>query len=115
MSKFPGRVYSADGVAMDGLAGALTQDLIDTCKGRSMVVARDLAPVARVWLLNDGAAWSDVPQSIRDAAVRLLEGGQAIVILARRREAEVDVRNGLLGILPDSELAAADSDVTGRA
>ena len=108
MSAFPGRIYSADGNALDGLAGALTQNLIDTCAGRSMVVTRDLAPVARVWLLNDGATWSDVSQNIRDNAVRLLEGGQAIVILSRRREAESDVRDGLLGILPDSNLAVAD-------
>ena len=108
MSAFPGRIYSADGNALDGLAGDLSQDLIDAGEGRSMVVGRDLAPVARIWLLKDGATWSEVPQGVRESAVQLVESGQAVVILARRREAESDVRDGLLGILPDSDLAVAD-------
>ncbi len=113
MSGFPGRVFDGEGVAMDGLPSNLTQARIDACDGRSMIVAVGLAPVAQVWLLDDGATWSAVPQFIREEAVRLVEGGRSIVLLARRREAEVDVRDGLLGILPDSELC--DTDTVGQA
>ncbi len=111
MTGFPGRIYSGDGVAMDGSSGDLTQDLIDVCEGRGMVCARGLAPVAWVWLLRVDATWSDVPQGIRDAAVTLVESGQAIVILSRHPGPEIDVRDGLLGILPDSD----GPDVAGHA
>ena len=96
---------------MDGLSGDLTQGAIDVCEGRGMVCARGLAPVAWVWLLRVDATWADVPQGVRDGAVTLVESGQAIVILSRHPGPEVDVREGFLGILPDSDVA----DVAGHA
>jgi hypothetical protein len=105
VSAFPGRIYNGDGIAMDGLSGDLTQDQIDVCEGKGLVSARGLAPVAWVWLLRIDATWSAVPQGIRDGAVQLVESGQAIVILSRHCGPEVDVREGLLGILPDSDVA----------
>ena len=58
---------------------------------------------------------SAIPQAIRDGAVQLVEDGQSIVILASRREAEGDVREGLLGVMPDIDLVKAARDVAGRA
>ena len=104
MNAFPGRNYDGEGIAMDGLSGDLTQDLIDVCEGRGMVSARGLAPVAWVWLLRVDATWADVPQGVRDGAVTLVESGQAIVILSQHPGPEIDVREGLLAILLDSDV-----------
>ena len=57
IASLPGRSFDGEGAALDGLRGNLTQERIDACEFRGIVVLRDLAPVARVWLLDDHATF----------------------------------------------------------
>ncbi len=64
------------------------------------MVARDgAASVAQVWLLSDNAEFVAVHPVILAEAVKLVLSCKAIVILARRLEPAVDVRDGLLDAL----------------
>ncbi len=65
-----------------------------------------------MWLLADDATPAAIPQPILDEAVRLVLVGKGVLILAKRPEPEVDVREGLLHAL---DLFTAPDDVAGHA
>lgn len=109
---FPGAIYTATGRSLDPGIRDLIQDEIDAYPHRSLVTDRDRAPVARVWVLADDATPAAVPSVIMAEAVRLVLGGKGVLILARRPEAEVDVRTGLLHAL---DLFTAPPEELGRA
>ena len=52
--------------------------------------------MARVWLLAEDATLAAVNPVIATEAIELVLAGKAIVILGRRLEPAVDVRDGLL-------------------
>ena len=112
MTSFPGSIHDANGRSLDPTVPDLTQDQIDACPHRSMVSARDLAPVARVWLLADDATPDAIPPVLMIEAVKLVLAGKGVLILAQRPEPEVDVRTGLLQGL---DLFTATQDVAGHA
>lgn len=113
MSAFPGFVFDGEGRPIGGDAPELVQDLLDTFAHGSMVVAiEDLAPVARLWLVNDNATFSAVPPEVVDEAVALMLAGRSILILARKAEPDASVREGLLDAL---DLAQAPVALAGRA
>lgn len=96
---FPGAIYDADGRSLDPTIPDLVQDELDAYPHRSLVTDRDVAPVACIWLLADDATPTTVPPCIMAEAVQLVLAGKGIVILARRPEAEVDVRTALFQAL----------------
>jgi len=112
MSSFPGAIYDGQGKSLDPTVPDLLQEQLDRYPHRSMVTDRDVAPVARVWLLADDATPDAIPPILMIEAVRLVLTGQAIVILGRRLEPAVDVRDGLLDAL---DLYASPDAVTGQA
>ncbi len=112
MSTFPGVIHDTDGNALSPPAPPLAQDEIDACPHRSMVTTGDLAPVARVWLLADDVTPTAIPPSVLDKAVRLVASGMGVLILAKRPELEVDVREALLHAL---DLFTAPDDMAGHA
>jgi hypothetical protein len=112
MSSFPGAMFNAEGASLDATIPDLTQDKLDEYPHRSMVARDGAAPIARVWLLADDATFAAVNPVIATEAVELVLVGKAIVILGRRLEPAVDVRDGLLDAL---DLRASPDDVTGQA
>lgn len=89
----------------------LLQEQLDSYPHRSMVTDRDLAPVARVWLLAYDATPDAIPHVLMIEAVRLVLAGKGVLILAQRPEPEVDVRTGLLQAL---DLATAPHEAAGH-
>ena len=112
MSSFPGHIYDGDGKSLDPTIPDLQQDQLDDHSHRSMVSGRELAPVARVWLLANHATPDAIPPVLMIEAVRLILAGKGVLILAQRPEPEVDVRTGLLQAL---DLFTATQDVAGHA
>jgi hypothetical protein len=112
MSGFPGSMFNAEGVSLDATIPDLTQDKLDEYPHRSMVARDGAAPVARVWLLADDATFAAVNPVIATEAIELVMAGRAIVILGRRLEPAVDVRDGLLDML---DQYASPDEVTGQA
>ena len=109
---FPGTMFDAAGRSLDPTVPDLTQDQMDACPHCSLVTDRDVAPVARVWLLADDATPEPIAPAIMGEAVQLVLAGKGILILSRRPEPEVDVRTGLLQALG---LFTATQEVAGRA
>ena len=109
---FPGTIYDADGKSLDPTIPDLLQEQLDGYPHRSMVTDRDLAPVARVWLLANDATPDAIPPVLMIEAVRLVLAGKGILILAQRPEPEVDVRTALLHAL---DLATAPHEAAGHA
>ena len=99
MSGFPGAMFNAEGVSLDATIPDLTPEKLDEYPHRSMVARDGLAPVARVWLLSDDAEFAAIHPVILAEAAKLVLSGKAVVILARRLEPAVDVRDGLLDAL----------------
>ena len=112
MSSFPGAVFNAGGVSLDPTIPDLTEEKLVEYPHRSMVARDGAAPVARVWLLANDATFAAVHPMILAEAVKLVLGGKGIVILARRLEPAVDVRDGLLDAL---DLLGPPKDIAGRA
>ena len=109
---FPGTIYDANGRSLDPDVPDLQQADMDAYPHRSLVTDRDVAPVARLWLLADDATPAAVAPVLMAEAVQLVLAGKGIVILARRPEPEVDVRTGLLHAL---DLATAPHEMAGHA
>jgi len=105
-------MFNAEGVSLDATIPDLTQDKLDEYPHRSMVARDGAAPIARVWLLADDAAFTAINPVIAAKAIELVLAGKAIVILGRRLEPAVDVRDGLLDAL---DRRASPDDVTGQA
>ena len=99
MSSFPGAIYNAQGKSLDPTMPDLLQEQLDGYPHRSMVTDRDVAPVARVWLLAADAPPDTIPPILLIEAVKLVLAGKGVLILAQRPEPEVDVRTGLLQAL----------------
>jgi hypothetical protein len=99
VSIFPGAVFTAEGVSLDPTIPDLTQETLDEYLHRYMVARDGAASIARVWLLADDATFAAVHPVIVAEAVKLVLAGNAVVILARRPEPVVDVRDGLLDAL----------------
>ncbi len=76
-----------------------------------MVTDRNVAPVARVWLLATGATPDTIPRALMIEAVRLVLASMGVLILAQRPEPEVDVREGVLHAL---DLFTIPRDVAGH-
>jgi hypothetical protein len=111
MTSFPGTLFNAEGVSLDSTIPDLTEEKLDEYPHRSMVARDGAAPVARVWLLSDDAEFAAVHPVIVAEAVKLVLSGKAIVILARRLEPVVDVRDGMLDAL---SLLDPPGNVVGR-
>ncbi len=112
MSGFPGIIYDGQGKSLDPTVPDLLQEQLDGYPHRSMVTDRDVAPVARVWLLASDAMPDAIPRVLMIEAVRLVMAGKGVLILAQRPEPEVDVREGLLQAL---DLFTAPDDAAGHA
>ncbi len=112
MSSFPGSIHDANGKSLDPTVPDLLQEHLDDYPHRSMVTDRDVAPVARVWLLANDATPDAIHPIIMSNAVELVLSGKAVLILAQRPEPEVDVRTALLQVL---DLFTAPQDVAGHA
>jgi len=112
MSSFPGTIYDGQGKSLDPTVPDLLQEQLDGYPHRSMVTDRDVAPVARVWLLANNATPDAIPPILMIEAVKLVLAGKGVLILAQRQEPEVDVRTGLLQAL---DLFTATQDVAGHA
>ncbi len=108
---FPGAIFNAEGVSLDATIPDLTQDKLDEYPHRSMVARDGAAPIARVWLVADDATFILVNPVIATEAIGLVLAGKAIVILGRRLEPAVDVRDGLLDAL---DLLDRPADVARR-
>ena len=111
-SSFPGAMFNAEGASLDPTIPDLTEEKLIEYPHRSMVARDGAASVARVWLLSDDATFAAIHPVILAEAVELVLGGKAIVILARRLEPAVDVRDGLLDAL---DLLGPPKDVAGQA
>ena len=111
MTNFPGAMFNAEGVSLDATIPDLTEEKLVEYPHRSMVARDGAAPVAQVWLLSDDAEFAAVHPVILAEAVKLVLNGKAIVILARRLEPAVDVREGLLQALA---LLGPPKDVAGH-
>lgn len=105
---FPGTIYDGQGKGLDSTIPDLLQEQLDGYPHRSLVTDRDVAPVARVWLLANDATPDAIPHVLMIEAVKLVLAGKGVLILAQRPEPEVDVRTGLLqalDLLKQSQLA----------
>ncbi len=111
MSSFPGAMFNAEGASLDATIPDLTEGALVEYPHRSMVARDGAAPVARVWLLTDDATFAAVHPVIAAEAVKLVLAGKGIVVLARRLEPAVDVRDGLLDAL---DLTGAPGKATRR-
>lgn len=111
MTSFPGTIYDGQGTSLDPTVPDLVQDQLDAYPHRSLVTDRNAAPIVRVWLLANDATPDAIPSVLMIEAVKLVLAGKGILILARRREPNVDVRTGLLQALDlftaPREIAAA--------
>ncbi len=96
---FPGAMFNAEGASLDATIPDLTEETLVEYPRRSMIARDNAAPIARVWLLADDASFAAVNPVIATEAVELVLAGKAIVILSRRLEPAVDVRDGLLDAL----------------
>ena len=96
---FPGAIFNAEGTSLDPTIPDLTEETLVEYPHRSMVARDGAAPIVRVWLLADDATPDAIPPVLMIEAVRLVLAGKGIVILARRLEPAVDVRDGLLDAL----------------
>jgi len=112
MSGFPGAMFNAEGISLDATIPDLTEGTLIEYPHRSMVAQGGAAPIARVWLLADDATFAAVNPVIATEAIELVLAGKAIVILGRRLEPAVDVRDGLLDAL---DLHASPDDAAGHA
>lgn len=112
MSSFPGAMFTAGGASLDPTIPDLTEETLVEYPHRSMVARDGAAPIARVWLLADDATFAAVNPAIATEAIELVLTGKAIVILGRRLEPALDVRDGLLRAL---DLAAVPASEAGRA
>lgn len=112
MTAFPGAMFNAEGANLAATIPDLTQEKLDEYPHRTMVARDGVAPVARVWLLADNATFAAVNPVVATEAVELVLAGKAIVILGRRLEPAVDMRDGLINAL---DLYASPDDVTGQA
>ena len=106
MISFPGAIFNAEGVSLDVTIPDLTEEKLDGYPHRTMVTREGTAPVGQVWLLSDDATFAAIPQGIVLEAMQMVLTGMGIVILGRRLEPAVDVRDGLLDAL---DLMAADA------
>ena len=77
-----------------------------------MVTREGVAPVGQVWLLSDDATFVAVHPMIVAEAIQMVLAGMSIVILGRRLEPAVDVRDGLLDAL---DLIDTPDDAAGHA
>jgi hypothetical protein len=111
VTAFPGTMFEAKGVSLDPAIPDLTKEKLDEYPHHSMVARDGAAPIARVWLLSENATFAAIDPMIVAEAIKLVLGGKAIVILARRLEPAVDVRDGLLNAL---DLLGPPEDVAGR-
>ncbi len=93
---FPGTTYEGQGKSLDLTVPDLLQEQLDDYPHRSIITDRDVAPVARVWLLANGATLDAIPSMTISETVRLVLAGEGILVLAQQPEPEVDVRTGLL-------------------
>ena len=107
---FLGAIYNATGRSLDPTIPDLTEGKLVEYPHRSMVARDGAAPISQVWLLADDATFAAVPPLIVAEAVNLVLGGKGIVILARRLELAVDVRDGLLDAL---DLMGKTADMAG--
>ncbi len=112
MSSFPGTIYDGDGKSLDPTVPDLAPEQINSCPHRSIILKRDLAPTARVWLLANGATSEAIPPDLIIEAIKLILAGKSILILAHQPEPEVEVRTGLLRAL---YLFTASPNTTGCA
>ncbi len=112
MSGFPGAMFNAEGISLDATIPDLTEGALIEYPHRSMVAQDGIAPVGQVWLLADDATFAAVHPMILAEAVELVLDGKGIVILGRRLEPAVDVRDGLLDAL---DLHASPDDAAGHA
>ena len=116
MIDFPGRLFDGEGNSLDGIASELTQGQIDTCLHRSAVQKGygddGIYPVALIWLVDNKAIFRDIPASIVSASIKAALDGQAILILAKRREVGAKIRDELLDALT---LAQVPHDAAGHA
>ncbi len=92
-------MFNAEGVSLDPTIPDITEGKLVEYPHRSMVARDGAAPISQVWLLADDATFAAVHPMILAEAVKLVLGGKGIVILARRLEPAVDVRDGLLDAL----------------
>ena len=99
MIGFPGRIFSDRLTPLDGGPADLTQETVPDYPHRSMVSWQGTDLVGQVWLLDDDAAFSAIPESFVSAANRLVSAGRSILILSRQPEPGADVRDGLLAAL----------------
>ena len=112
MSSFPGTIYGLGGKSLDPNVPDLAPGQIDGYPHRCIVSYRNLAPIARMWRLTNDATSAAIPHALMIGAVKLVLAGKGILILAQRREPEVDVREGLLRAL---DLFTATQDTAGQA
>ena len=111
MTSFPGTMFEAKGASLDLAVPDLTKATLDEYPHRSMVAQDGAAPIARVWLLSEDAIFAAVDPMIVAEAIKLVLDGKAIVLLARRLEPAVDVRDRLLDAL---DLLGPPQDVAGH-
>ena len=111
MTSFPGTMFNAEGVSLDATIPDLTEEKLVEYPHCSMVARDGTVPVTRVWLLSDDAEFAAIQPVILAEAFKLVLSGKAIVILARRLEPAVDVRDGLLDAL---DLLGPPQDVAGH-
>ena len=111
MSSFPGTMFEAKGASLDPAVPDLTKEKLDEYPHRSMVAQDGAAPIARVWLLSEGATFAAIDPTIVAEAIKLVLDGKAIVILARPLEPAANVRDGMLDAL---NLLDPPGNVAGR-
>ena len=109
---FPGAIYDPEGKRLDRPGPDMTQEQLNDHLHQTLLANRDDVEVSRVWLLADDATADALPSVIVAEAVRLILAGQGLLIAARRPEAEVDVREGLVRAL---DLFTALPEAGGRA
>lgn len=106
MMAFPGSIFNGEGRPLDDRLEDLTTAEMDACAFRAAVQIRPdalsydgLASVALIWLLDDDAAFSSIPEAIVSATVETALHGRSVLILARHAEIGAEVRDGLLEAL----------------
>ena len=106
MMAFPGSIFNGEGRPLDDRSEDLTTTEMDACAFRAAVQVRPhalsydgLASVALIWLLDDDASFSAIPEGIVSATVETALHGRSVQILARHAEIGAEVRDGLLAAL----------------